>query len=210
MVPYSTQKYSSSKNSTWVHIVSVGQTWSNLVNVLQTCIIWCGSLQSTPLKEKFRPRNSYLCHGRDEGIGSAFGPPVPKSPPRLGGFSKGLSLTILSCCEAPSLLYPESALAIPHRISHPSAQSLVSLSHVRDLRYTCVAWRCGKHYGLEKAPPASLIYNPLELSSQQSQKVQCSDDLASLASQSIPRPSKERASRILDLQPPSTILLLYK
>ena len=124
----------------WSNLVKLSQNWSN---VLKTCIIWYGSLQPTPLKENFRPRNSYLCHGRDEGIGSAFGPPAPKSPPRLGGFSKGPSLRILSCCEAPSLLYPESALAAPHRISHPSAQSLVSPTHVRDLRYTYVAWRCG-------------------------------------------------------------------
>ena len=120
----------------WSNLVKLSQTWSN---VLKTCIIWYESLQPTPLKEKFRPRNSYLCHGRDEGIGSAFGPAALKSPPRLGGFSKGLSLRILSCYEAPSLLYPESALAAPHRISHPSAQSLVSPTHVRDLRYTCVA-----------------------------------------------------------------------
>ena len=115
-----------------------------------------GSLQPTPLKEKFRPRNSYLRHGRDEGTGSAFGPLASKSHPRLGGFFKGPSLRILYCCEAPSLLYPESTLAAPHRISHPSAQSLVSPTHVRDLRYTCVAWRCGTHYGLMRAPPASL------------------------------------------------------
>ena len=125
--------------STWPHILMVGQTWSN---VLKTCIIWYGLLQPTLLKEKFRPRNSYLCHGRDEGTGSEFGPPAPKSPPRLGGFSIGPSLRILSCCEAPSLLYPESTLAAPHRISHPSAQSLVSPTQVRNLRYTCVAWRC--------------------------------------------------------------------
>ena len=128
-------------------MVKLSQTWSN---VLQTCIIWCGSLQSTPLKEKFCPRNLYLCHGRDEDIGSAFGLPAPKLPLRLGGFSKGLSLRIWSCCEAPSLLYPESTLAVLHRISRPSAQSLVPTVHVRGLRYTCVVWRCGKHYGLEK------------------------------------------------------------
>ena len=102
----------------WSNLVKLSQTWSN---VLKTCIIWYGSLQPTPLKEKFRPRNSYLCHERDEGTGSTFGSPAPKSPPRLGGFSKGTSLRILSCCEAPSLLYPESAPAAPHRISHPSA-----------------------------------------------------------------------------------------
>ena len=101
----------------WSNLFKSGQTWSN---VLQTCIIWCGSLQSTPLKENFRPRNSYLCHGRDEGTGSAFDPPAPKSPLRLGGFSKGLSLRILFCCKAPSLRYPESALTAPHRISHHS------------------------------------------------------------------------------------------
>ena len=98
-------------------------------------------------------------------------------------------------------LYPESALAAPHRITHPSAQSLVSPTHVRDLEYTCVAWRCGTHYRVKRAPPVSLIYKPLDLPSQQSPKVQCSEDLASLASQNVPRPSKERASRILDLQP---------
>ena len=176
-------------------LVKPSQIWSNLVNLVKrvtTCFIWCGSLQSTPLKEKFHPRNLYLCRERDEGTSSAFGPPAPRSPLRLGGFSKGLSLRILSCCEAPSLLSSESALAVPHRISHPSAQSLVPLSHVRDLRYTCVAWRCGEHYGLKEAPPASLIYKPLDLSSQQSQKVQCSEDLASLTSQSVPCPSKER------------------
>ena len=123
----------------WSNLVKASQTWSN---VLQTCIIWYGSLQSTPLKEKFRPRNSYLYPGRDEGIGSAFGHPTPKSPLRLGGSSKGLSLRIWSCYEAPSLSYSKSALAILHRISRPSAQSLVSLVHVRDLGYTCVAWRC--------------------------------------------------------------------
>ena len=182
-----------------VNTVKLSQTWSNVFK--KTCIFWYGSLQPTPLKEKFRPRNSYPCHGKDEDTGSAFGPPAPKSPPRLGGFSKGASLRILSCCEAPSLLYPESALATPHRISPPSAQSLVSPTHVRDLRYTCEAWRCGTHYGLEKAPPTSLIYKLLDLSSQQSQNVQCIEDLASPASQNVPRPSKERASRILDLQP---------
>ena len=82
----------------WSNLVNSGQTLSN---AFQTCIIWYGSLQSTPLKEKFRPRNSYLCHGRDEDTGSAFGLPAPKSLLRLGGFSKGLSLRILSCCEAP-------------------------------------------------------------------------------------------------------------
>ena len=163
----------------WSNMVKLSQTWSN---VLKACIIWYGSLQPTPLKEKFYSRNSYLCHGRDEGTGSAFGPPAPKSPPRLGGFSKGLSLRILSCYKVHSLLYPESALAAPHRISHPSAQSLGSPTHVRDLRYTSIAWRCEKHYGLKKAPPTSLIYKPLDLSSQQSQKVQCSEGLASLAS----------------------------
>ena len=131
----------------WSNLVKSSQIWSN---VLQTFIIWYGSLQSTPLKEKFHPRNSYLCHGRDEGIGSAFDPPAPKSPLRLGGFSKGLSLRIWSCCEAPSLPFPESTLVVLHRISRPSAQSLVPPVHVRGLRYTCVAWRCGKHYGLEK------------------------------------------------------------
>ena len=129
----------------WSNMVKLGQTFK------KTCIIWYGSLQPTPLKEKFDPRNWYLHHGRDEGIGSAFGPPVPKSPPRLDGFSKGPSLRILSCCESPSLLYPESALAAPHRINHISAQSLVSPTRVRDLRYTCVAWRCGTHYGLERS-----------------------------------------------------------
>ena len=147
---------------TWSNLVKLGQTW------LKTCIIWCGPLQSTPLKEKFRPRNSYLCYGRDEDTGSASGLPAPKSLPRLGGFSKGLSLRIWSCCEAPSLPYPESALAILHGIGRPSAQSMVPPVHVRGLRYTCVAWRCGKHYALEKTPPASLIYRPLDLSSQQS------------------------------------------
>ena len=164
--------------------------WSN---VLKTCIIWYGSLQPTPLKEKFRPRNSYLCHERGEGTGSAFGPLAPRSPPRLGGFSTESSLRILSYCEAPSLIYPESALVAPRRISHFSARSLASPTHVRNLGYTCEAWRCGKHYGLKKAPPVSLIYKPLDLSSQQSQKVQCSEDLASFASQNVPRPSKERA-----------------
>ena len=96
--------------------------WSTWSNLLKTCIIWCGSLQSTPLKEKFRPRNSYLCYGRDEDTDSVFGLPVSKSLPRLGGSYKGPSLRIFSCCEAPSLLYPESALAAPHRISHPLAQ----------------------------------------------------------------------------------------
>ena len=114
--------------SNLINLVKLSQTMSN---VLQTCIIWCGSLQSTPLKEKFHPRNSYMCHGRDEGTGSAFGPPAPKSPLRLGGFSKGLSLRILSCCEAPSLPYPEYALAVPHRISHPSllVHPLISLRY---------------------------------------------------------------------------------
>ena len=69
MMSYSTQNYSSLKKSTWPHILMVGQTWSN---VLKTCIIWYGSLQPTPLKEKFRPRNSYLCHGRDEGTAFTF------------------------------------------------------------------------------------------------------------------------------------------
>ena len=180
------------------NLVKLGQTWSN---VLKTCIILYESLQPTPLKEKFRPRNSYLLHGKDEATDSAFCLPAPKSPPRLGGSSKGPLLRILSCCEAPSLLYLESALAAPHRISHPSAQSMVSPTHVRDLGYTCVAWRYGTHYGLEKAPPVSLIYKPLDLSSNQSQKAQCSEDLASLASRSVPRPTKVRASRTLDLQP---------
>ena len=175
--------------------------WSNLVKRVKNLYYLVRVVTTYPLKEKFLPQNSYLCHGRDEGTGSSFGPPAPKSPPRLGGFSEGPSLRIFSYCEAPSLLYPESVLAAPHRITHLSAQSLVSPTHVRDLRYTCVAWRCRKHYGLEKAPPTSLIYKPLDLSSQQYQKVQCSEDLASLASQSIPRPSKERALRILDLQP---------
>ena len=106
-----------SHTTCWSNLVKLGQTWSN---VLKTRIIWYGSLQPTPLKEKFRPRNSYLCHGRDEGTGSAFGPPAPKSPLRLGGFSIGPSLRILVCCKAPSLRYPESALAAPHRISHHS------------------------------------------------------------------------------------------
>ena len=184
--------------SNLVKLVKLNQTWSN---ALQLCIIWYGSLQSTPLKENFRPRNSYMYPGRYEGTGFAFGPPAPKSPLRLGGSSKGLSLRIWSCCEAPSLPYPKSALAVLHRISRPSAQSLVSPVHVRDLEYTCVAWRCGTHYGLEKAPSVSLIYKPLDLPSQQSQKVECSEDLASLAFQNVPRPSKERSSRILDLQP---------
>ena len=96
--------------------------WSTWSNLLKTCIIWCGSLQSTPLKEKFRPRNSYLCYGRDEDIDSAFGFLASKSRPQLGGSSKGPSLRIFSCCKAPSVLYPESAPATPHRISHPSAQ----------------------------------------------------------------------------------------
>ena len=178
-----------------VKLGQLGQTWSKLV------FSWYGSLQPTPLKEKFHPRNSHLCHGKDEGTGPAFGPPVPKSPLRLGGFSTGLSLRILSCCEAPSLPYPESALAVSHRISHPAAQSLVPPAHVRGLRYTRVASRCGKHYGLEQAPPESLIYRPLDLSYQQSKKVRCNKDLASLASQNVSRPSKERALRILDLQP---------
>ena len=153
-------------------LVKPSQIWSNVVKLGQTCcklvLFGKGSLQSTPLKEKIRPRNSYLYHGRDEGTGSAFGLPAPKSPPRLGGFLKGPLLRILSCCEAPSLPYPEFALAILHRISRPSAQSLVPPVHVRGLRYTCIAWRCGKHYGLEKTPPTSLIYKPLDLSSQQS------------------------------------------
>ena len=140
----------------------LGQNWSKLI------FFWYGLLQPSPLKEKFLPRNSHLCHGKDEGTGPEFGPPVPKSPLRLGGFSEGLSLRILSCCEAPSIPYPESALAVSHRRSHPSAQSLVPPAHVRGLRYTRVAWRCGKHYGLEQAPSASLIYRPLNLSSQQS------------------------------------------
>ena len=42
MMSSSTQNYSSLKNSTWPHILMVGQTWSN---VLKTCIIWYGSLQ---------------------------------------------------------------------------------------------------------------------------------------------------------------------
>ena len=83
------------------------------------------------ITEKFRPRNSYLCYGRDEDTGSAFGLPAPKSLPRLGGFSKGLSLRIWSCYEAPSLPYLESALVVLHRISRPSAQSLVPPVHVR-------------------------------------------------------------------------------
>ena len=173
--------------SNLVNLVKLNQTWSN---TFQTCIIWYGSLQSTPLKEKFRPRNSYLCHGRDEDTGSAFGLPAPKSLPRLGGFSKGPSLRILSCCKSPSLLYPESALAAPHMISHPSAQSLVFPTHVRNLEYICVAWRCGTHYGLEKTPPANLIYRPLDLSHQQSQKVRCSEDLASLASTTVVVPPR--------------------
>ena len=94
----------------WSNLAKLGQTLSNL---LKTCIIWYGSLQPTPLKEKFRPQKSYLCHGRDEGTGSAFDPLAPKSPLRLGGFSKGLSLRILSFCEAPSLPYPEFALVVP-------------------------------------------------------------------------------------------------
>ena len=112
--------------------------WSTWSNLLKTCIIWCGSLQSTPFKEKFRPRNSYLCYGRDEDTNSAFGLPASKSLPRLGGSSKGPSLRIFSCCEAPSLLYPESALAAPHRISHPSAQfSGVSNTCERSGIYLC-------------------------------------------------------------------------
>ena len=79
--------------STWSNWVKLGQTLSNL---LKTCIIWCGSLQSTPLKEKFRQRNSYLCYGRDEDTDSVFGLPASKSLPRLGGSSKGPSLRILS------------------------------------------------------------------------------------------------------------------
>ena len=54
-----------------------------------------GRYNLPPLKEKFRPQNSYLCHGRDEGTGSAFGPSAPKSPLQLGGFSKGLSPRIM-------------------------------------------------------------------------------------------------------------------
>ena len=47
--------------------------WSNLVKrVKKNCIILYGSLQPTPLTEKFRPRNSYLCHGRDEGTAFTF------------------------------------------------------------------------------------------------------------------------------------------
>ena len=192
--------------SNLVNLVKLNQTWSN---TFQTCIIWYGSLQSTPLKKKFRPRNSYLDPGRDEGIGSAFGPPAPKSPLRLGGSSKGPSLRILSCCKSPSLLYPESALAAPHMISHPSAQSLVFPTHVRNLEYICVAWRCGTHYGLEKTPPANLIYRPLDLSHQQSQKVRCSEDLASLTSQSAPPPSEERVLRILYPRPQTQDPLVY-
>ena len=79
MVSYLTQNYSSLKKSTWAHILIVGQTWSNVLK--KTCIIWYGSLQPTPLKEKFCQQNSYLRYGRDEDTGSAFGPPAPKSPP---------------------------------------------------------------------------------------------------------------------------------
>ena len=52
MVSYSTQNYSSLKNSTWPHLLLVGQlgqTWSNL---LKTCIILYGSLQ---------PSSCYSC-----------------------------------------------------------------------------------------------------------------------------------------------------
>ena len=150
----------------WSNLVKLGQTWPNLVKRVKNLYYLVRVVTTYPLKEKFRPRNSYLCHGRDEGTSSAFGPPAPRSPPRLGGFSTESSLRILSCCEAPSLLYPESALVAPRRISHPSARSLASPTHVRNLGYTCGAWRCGKHYGLKKAPPASLIYKPLDLSSQ--------------------------------------------
>ena len=56
MVSQSIQNYSSLKKSTWPHLLLVGQLGqigSNLVKLVKTCIIWCGLLQPTPLKENF-------------------------------------------------------------------------------------------------------------------------------------------------------------
>ena len=79
-------------------LVKPSKLWLNLVKLGQTCyklvLFGAGHYNLPPIKEKFRPRNSYLCYGRDEDTGSAFGLPAPKSLPQLGGFSKGLSLRI--------------------------------------------------------------------------------------------------------------------